>query len=206
MGTPGPGHSEERACFGAIGIQWNDIWLTEGLDTFANVIRKAPYVSGYHLAEWIAWNWWRLRWEPQSNSPDWSFAHRLSAIGHGYAWPDITIFSDGQRTALIPKPTNARSGHSYRYIANVPALLPSTEFEAAIDRFIERVREKLRSDGLANTNLDAVWRDVTDERNDPPMAQRRKFEALLGQEPDKADEETLSALLRSIDSLGEANN
>ena len=42
-GTP-----EERACFAAIGIQAHGVWLTEGLDTLANTLRKAPRLSAYN--------------------------------------------------------------------------------------------------------------------------------------------------------------
>src|SRR6266849_10117859 len=102
------GPPEERACFAAIGIRYAHLWLTEGYDGFVKKVRSAPLLSGYHLAEWMAWNWWRLRWEPRSNAPDWNFAHRLTTIGEGYVWPNITIFSDGKRVALIARPTRER--------------------------------------------------------------------------------------------------
>ena len=51
------GAAKERACFAAIGIWRNDVSLTTGHDSFVNVVRKAPYLSGYHLAEWLAWSW-----------------------------------------------------------------------------------------------------------------------------------------------------
>lgn len=196
-GTP-----EERACFAAIGFCWNDIWLTEGRDVFVNVVRKAPYLSGYHLAEWIAWNWWRLRWEPRSADPEWNFAHRLSTIGGGYVWPNITVFSDGERTALIAKPSNERPSTPYRYINDAAAILASADFEATIDEFVEVIRGKLRTEGIANTNLDTLWAELASERHDEALAQRRKFEALLGQEPDEANEQTLQSLLEDSKVLG----
>src|ERR1700692_4013063 len=119
------GPPEERACFAAIGIQARGLWLTEGLDLLANSVKKAPRLSAYHLAEWVAWNWWRLRWEPQSNAPEWAFAHRTATIGEGYVWPNITIFSDGERTALIAKPTIDRPHTAFRYISDFAAILPS---------------------------------------------------------------------------------
>ena len=198
-GTP-----EERACFAAIGICWNNICLTEGRDAFVNVIRMAPHLSGYHLAEWIAWNWWRLRWEPRSTYPEWVFAHRLSTIGGGYVWPNITVFSDGERTALIAKPTSERPSTPYRYINDAAAVLASRNFEATIDQFVETVRGKLRAEGVADTNLDTLWSDLAAERRDPVLAQRRKFEALLGREPDEADDIVLQRLKKDSENLGES--
>ena len=198
-GTPA-----ECACFAAIGICWNNIWLTEGRDAFVNVIRRAPYLSGYHLAEWIAWNWWRLRWEPHSKDPEWVFAHRLSNIGGGYVWPNITVFSDGERTALIAKPASERPSTPYRYINDAAATLASRDFEATIDQFVETVRGRLRAEGVADTNLDTLWSDLAAERRDPDLAQRRKFEALLEREPDEADEIVLQKLKEDSKELGES--
>src|SRR5215212_3124138 len=78
------GSPEERACFGAIGLGYGNVWLTQVNDTFVNRVRSKPLLSAYHLAEWLAWNWWRLRWEPRSPRPDWAFAHKLATIGGGY--------------------------------------------------------------------------------------------------------------------------
>src|SRR5262245_50974073 len=118
------GLPEERACFASIGIQARGMWFTEGRDAVANRLRHAPFLSAYHLAEWFAWNWWRLRWEPRSKAADWEFAHRLSSIGGGYIWPSITVFSDGERTALIAKPTTERRQTLFRYISDCAAVIP----------------------------------------------------------------------------------
>src|SRR5215471_1373388 len=122
------GAPEERACFAALSIQARGMWLTEGRDAFANRLRKSPLLSAYHLAEWIAWNWWRLRWEPRSDAADWLFAHRLTTIGGGYIWPNVTIFSDGERTALVAKPTDERPQTPFRYITDFAAVIGASDF------------------------------------------------------------------------------
>ena len=197
-GTP-----EERACFAAVAILCNDQSLTEGRDGFVNRIRPGPLVSAYHLAEWLAWNWWRLRWEPRSNAPDWPFAHRLTTIGEGYVWPNITIFSDGERTALIAKPTAARPATAFRYISDYAAIVPSLVFEGAVDRFIGQVLGQLQAKHIHGTNLDRLWSELTDERRNPETARRRKLEALLGQEPDTGDPVVIDRLLADAQELGE---
>ena len=57
---------EEVAALGLLEIRAGDRLLTAGTDVSGDtpVYRPGPYVSGYHLAEWLVWNWWRLRWEP----------------------------------------------------------------------------------------------------------------------------------------------
>jgi hypothetical protein len=197
-GTP-----EERACFAALGILCNNQWLTEGRDRFVNRIRTGPLVSAYHFAEWLAWNWWRLRWEPQTNAADWAFAHRMATIGEGYVWPNITIFSDGERTALIAKPTADRPATAFRYIDDHAAIMPSLVFEAAVDQFIGQVVGQLRAERIPETNLDRLWSELTNERRDRDATRRRKLEALLGHEPDEAAASTIDHLLDDARLLGE---
>ncbi len=197
------GELEERACFAALGIQCNDRWLAEGLDGFVNRVRQAPLLSAYHMAEWMAWNWWRLRWEPRSNAPEWAFAHRLTTIGHGYVWPNVTIFSDGERTALIAKPTQERPATFFRYISDFAAIVPSGVFESAVDRFFGQVLGQLQAEGITETNLHRIHADLSEERQDREAARRRKLEALLGKDPDEADLATLERLVADAGSLGE---
>src|SRR5271170_2613800 len=98
-GTP-----EDRACFAAIGLRYGNVWLTEAEDAFVNRVRGQVHLSAYRLAEWFAWNWWRLRWEPRTRAVDWAFAHHMTTIGGGYVWPNLTIFSDGERVVWLAKP------------------------------------------------------------------------------------------------------
>ncbi len=196
------GDPEDRACFAALGIEFGGIWLTEAEDGFAKSLRKKPYLSAYRLAEWLAWNWWRLRWEPRTLARDWPLAHRMASIGHGYIWPNITIFSDGERVALLAEPTGQRSEEPLRYIANCAAVVPATTFETAIDGFLEQVRGRLRVEGIVGSNFENIWREVLVERGDPDHALRRKFEALLGGDPDGADERAIEQLFMDAQSLG----
>lgn len=195
------GSPEERACFSALGIKAHDLWLTEGNDVLANRLRQAPLLSAYHLAEWLAWNWWRLRWEPRSNSKDWAYAHRLTTIGSGYIWPNLTIFSDGERTALISKPTTERPQTPFRYITDHAVILPASEFEAGIDLFLSQVLERLSWAGIEDSNLQTVWSGVVAERKTPALVRTRKLEALLGQDPD-SQEQLVDQLVRDIEELG----
>jgi len=197
------GPPEERACFAAISIQAHGVWLTEGLDALANSVRKAPRLSAYHLSEWIAWNWWRLRWEPRSTTVrDWSSSHRMTTIGGGYIWPNITIFSDGERIALIAKPTEERPQTPFRYIADIAAVLQASEFESGVDSFIEQVLGRLDSERIAETNLQMIWQGVLKERSTTALARARKLEALLGQEPDESDPKILDQLIADSEALG----
>lgn len=200
--TLNEGSIEERSCFAAIGIEANGIWLTEGRDALANRLRQAPLLSAYHLAEWFAWNWWRLRWEPRASNEDWQLAHRISSIGSGYIWPNITIFSDGERTALISKATRERTETPFRYICDAGAIVSSTDFEAEVDDFVGQVLERLDALDVRSTNLSRLWADVNIERSDPELSQIRKFEALMGKQPDELGDEVISVLAEDAAQFG----
>jgi hypothetical protein len=198
-GTP-----EEASTFAAVGIKYGSLWLTEAEDSFVNRIRQKVYLSAYPLAEWLAWNWWRLRWEPRRPTHDWLMAHRMSNIGGGYVWPDITIFSDGERVVLNSVPTRPRAAEPLRYISQAAAIVRAPVFEDVVDTFISAVLDQLGSKQVADTNLMRIWKSVSEERNSHEVALRRRLEALLGFDVDEADENLIERLVNDSDKLGEA--
>lgn len=198
------GSAEERSCFAALGIEASGVWLTEGRDALANRLRRAPLLSAYHLAEWFAWNWWRLRWEPRAASEDWEFSHKIVNIGGGYIWPNITIFSDGERTALVTRSTRARTDTPFRYITDFSAIISSADFEVEVDNFVAQVLERLDASGVTGSNLSRLWTDVSTERSNPELARIRKLEALMGRQPDELSDEAVSALIADSNRFGES--
>ncbi len=197
------GSPEERAAFGLFSIRTPYGSLTEGFDFYLDGLRAGPLVSGYHAAEWFAWNWWRLRWEGRSSAANWAGAHCMTSIGEGYVWPTITILSDGFRTALVAEPSIRPDAKPFRYLGSVSAALPSTLFEAALDEFIPRIAGRLRSQDVAQTNLHRVWQDVLAERAEPEVARQRRLEALLGRDPEEVEDDAIETLLRDAARLGE---
>ena len=155
--TLSAGPAEERATFGLLAITANDRLLTEGIDTQSRQLRYGPHVSGFPLAEWFAWNWWRIRWELGRPSAEkaacrWGFAHRMPTIGEGYAWPNITMFSDGIRSFLDSDPSGNPEAVLFRYFGSpVRQTVPAEELEDAIDGFVEDI--------LVATRWAGTWRD-----------------------------------------------
>jgi hypothetical protein len=196
------GEPAERACFSAFGIRHGDVWLTEAEDWFAQSLTQKVYVSAFPLAEWLAWNWWRLRWEPRTHAADWPMAHRLSTIGRGYVWPNITIVSDGERVALIAEPTTKRPEEPLRYLVQYAAIVTARAFETALDQFMTQVGARLSLMDITESNFERIWSEVVAERSDPELAQRRKFEALLGADPDESDPEMIERLVADAQTLG----
>ena len=188
------GSDEEKAAFGQLQIKAGGRILTAGADFSGNEprYRPGPHISGYHLAEWLIWNWWRLRWEPQPDGQcqvnhEWQLAHCLATVGEGYAWPNITISTRGQWTTLVSRPSQAGASSLFRYSEAGAAVVPSADLESAIDEFAAFIVNRMDAAGLRDTNLHLLRQDLQSERNDPEKTRFRRLEARLGYDPDEPD-------------------
>jgi hypothetical protein len=77
------GFPEEKAAFAELFFSAQKHNLLEAEDLLAKTVRRSIRVSAYHVACWLASNWWRLRWEPERETPDWHMSHQLGAAGGG---------------------------------------------------------------------------------------------------------------------------
>ena len=204
------GTAEEQATFGLFAITANDRLLTEGEDTERGELRRGPYVSGYPLAEWLVWNWWRIRWEvgQRKDITDidarrrWDFAHRMATVGDGYAWPDITIHFDGLQSFFHSEPSEDRLLFRYSGAAR-PEMVSPEDLETAVDGFVKDILSRLDGRCLRSTNLHHLWVDLEAERQDPAATRCRRLEAQLGCDPDDADERMIRDRLGDAAVLGE---
>ncbi len=197
------GKAEECATFAAVGIFHGEACLSLAEDKRVNRTRARIHLSAYQLAQWLAWNWWRLRWEPRRLTTDWKLAHNLASIGGGYIWPNISIWSDGQHIVINSKPAKSVPEEPIRYLADYAAILPVAGFEQAADEFVEQVLAQLHAEAVHNTNLETIWTEVLAERGNQKTAQYRRLEALSGFDVDAADPNLIERLLIDADKLGE---
>ena len=203
---------DERATFGRLEIEAEGQLLTTLIRNRDNETEKGrgPNVSGYCLAEWLVWNWWRLRWEPRppkhNASFHWNMTHCMTAAGEGYRWPNITISSDGFRCILNAKPTDESDTPFLYYLGapgGRPIGVPAIDFEVAVDQFVATMLQLLKKAGRNGTNLATLWDDLNEERQDPELARFRHIEALLGFDPDEVDEQVIYSSLEEAKILGE---
>ncbi|NEX17769.1 MAG: hypothetical protein C1943_14400 [Halochromatium sp.] len=192
----------DRVAEADIGIVVGDICLTELEDRMAKTVRPTFRASTYRLALWLAENWWRLRWEPEDDSLDWQLSHNLAAIGAGYVWPALTLVSDGERVMLRMRPSTVTASADIRYLLQTDLRISVESLITGIDRFIGAVIERLRACGQQDTDLEMLWNDLLEERQDAETAQRRKLEALAGLDPDADEGAFLDSLLAQQSSIG----
>ena len=191
---------------GAIGISVGDQWLTRLEDSWGNTVRNRLHASAYTLAGWLAGNWWRLRWEPETPSSrsdvDWRMSHSMASAGDGYCWPSILFASDGDTLAVASRATRGRVLGPVRYLNEVNTRITGKAFESAIDAFLTLVLSRLHAEGFAKTELAELWNEVMNERADPKLAQWRRLEALCGYDPDEAPAAIIEILVEDKARLG----
>ncbi len=196
--------AEDEATLGELGIHVGQKCLTQAFDSETNTPRDGANLSAYRLAEWIAWHWWRLRWEParqRRRDVDWSRAHDLACIGGGWLWPNITIKSDGVRIVFDVRPSEVVETEQLRYTMGGIATIPAQTFEEGIDDFVGCVLTRLRECTM-NTDLHSMWSELSSERKDPEISLYRRFEAYLGFDPDEAQPELIERLITEGKSIG----
>ena len=193
---------EEGAGYGLLSILAAGSYISEGIDHHIRSYRPGPLVSGYHLAEWLAWHWWRQRWEPRRGGFEWAQAHCMSSVGAGYVWPNITIASDGLRTTLSAVPSSRPDAKPFRYTSSAGNAFPATVWENAVDAFISQITARLDAQGIKGTNLHKLADDLLAERSDPELTHYRRVEALLGKGPDALDESLVKQLVGEAETLG----
>ena len=196
------GSEYERRSVAAVRVLVADRVATRVDDLGARTVRENAYLSAYHMAYWLAENWWRLRWEPEGGrvDSDWRMSHCLAAANHGYIWPPLTFASDGESIRMTMDAEPGPDGISpVRYLERLSETIAAADFEHTVDGFIEMVIARLRDLGMRDGDLQRLWAEVRRERRDPQTARQRRLEALLGSDPDEADPD----LLEQIDRYGE---
>lgn len=196
---------EDEATLGELGIHVGQTCLTQAIDSRSKELRDGANLSAYRMAEWMAWHWWRLRWEPvrlRRSDVDWSTAHDLACIGGGWLWPNITIKSDGERIVFHTRPSRTVQTEPLRYTASDIAFIPAATFEEGIDSFLASVLNRLEACNCQDSDLHSIWSELTAERQDKEVSLYRKFEAYLGFDPDEAEPELIERLIEMGKSVG----
>ena len=197
--------AEDEASLSEIRIRIGETLLTRALDVEVMEMHGGGTLSAYRLAEWLTWNWWRLRWEPAHRnvpSVNWRQAHDLASIGGGWLWPHLTIRSDGIRVLVDATPSKDVDTEPLRYLTNATRAISADDFEAGVDGLVERVLVRLDEWSLSHTDLRTTWEELTVERADPESALYRRIEAIFGFNVDEAEPQRIEQVIEDGRSLG----
>lgn len=208
--------AEDCATLGEVEIVAAGTPLTEAVDARTAKVRRGANLSTYQLAQWLAWHWWRLRWEtrsparqhrtvaPRDQELNWHAAHNLGELGDGWLWPMVIFESDGVGMAMRAEPTSATPAEPLRFLGSPAVVVPIGDWERGVDNFLGCVLDRLADCGLTDTDLATMWQELTDERADPELAVYRKIEARLGFDVDEADPKAIERIHKAGASLGHA--
>ena len=204
-----PDTAEDEATLSEVRIEAAGTLLTLARDTRTGRVCVGGNLSACRLAEWLTWNWWRLRWEPAPDPSDpkpkplgWRQAHELASVGGGWLWPNITIRSDGVQVRLDTVPSQEVNTEPLRYVRTAAKKIPAKAFECGVDDFVQRVLDRLDEWSLTDTDLRTAWNELADERQDPDYVRYRKIEALLGFDVDEGDPQHIEQVIEDGDRLG----
>jgi len=161
----------------------------ENAETYALRVPVAP------LAFWFADNWWRLRWEPRGvvTTDSWRMAHEMTAIGHGHAWPNLTIWGDRDRVILVSRADPPGLVGPARFLTNAVTFVQADGLEQSIDGFLGRAIQLAPQ--ATREPLRALIDALNTERQDPETTAWRRLEAITGHDPDQAPEPHIENLL-----------
>ena len=199
----GNGDVADESTLAELTIKVGQWCATEVEDTFAKTVRPSARLSALRLAEWFAFNWWRLLWEPQSGSYSWRTSHKVGNAGGGYVWPDLAFISDWDTILVSSRPTTKCEAEPVRYLSHFdyqPVLV--TDFERGVDDFIQGTIARLSSVSDSRSYLSDLWHDVVSERQSAEVSGQRILEACMGYDPDEAPTDLLDVLNDQMSSFG----
>lgn len=158
----------------------------------------------YPVVEWIARNWWRLFFEcnQRQNSEGYQYCHNLQYAGEGYFLPNLLLTPemDVMKFRWSPRSINQDS-LSFLGDGN-----ESVNFQAVyreIERFVQCVIERLRTNDIKNTSLQRDWHAILNSRRNKEEKQFCIACAQLGYDPYCVPEEIADNIISSNELLKE---
>ena len=184
----------EQATLAELTIEVAQSCATQVEDILAKTVRPSARVSALPLAEWFAANWWRLLWEPKTETYSWRASHKAGNAGYGYIWPDLSFSSDLQTVMVSSRPTTRWEAEPIRYLNRFDIPITLSDFESGVSDFIEGTLARLSNTQRTKSDLAELWQEITEERHNPDAAQWRRLEASMGYDPDEAPEGLIASL------------
>lgn len=173
--------------------------LTKNIIEDSQSAENFAIVSAWALAAWLAGNWWRILYETghkwgQYGRPitEWERSHYLPAADYGYQWPRIHLVSDDKFVHLNMTPDPADDTRLARYIGDFGHILvPREKFAQGAANFLREAKARL-AQRFPDDDLCGLVAQLFGEIGDESFAEYRKIEAMLGYDPDEAQEEVIN--------------
>lgn len=176
-------------------------------------VRQSIFTSAYPLAEWIAYNWWPLRYEIRASatsSQSWTWSgvhsnpwlrrHNFRAAGGGMPWPDLTVVPEGAVSRVIWRAGPGLAQQSLRFLEGGDLYLGFEELVSELARFVNQVVDRLDDRGISSP-LTKEWRALNEL--DEEEASFAQAAARLGLDPFSLAENVQEDLVAISNSLAQ---
>lgn len=152
--------AELRETWARLCIKVGDSVPCSVLDDASGSVRNSLYLPLYPLAEWFAYNWWRLFYESYSSAREtrhnYHLRHSLVTAAEGFALPDLAFYPLGDFVHLLWRPRAMRHA-PLRFLNEGQASLKRRELMATIESFVQRVIARLEARNIYDTALQGEW-------------------------------------------------
>ena len=129
-------------------------------------------VGLYHLAEWIALNWWALLYEPKkgdgSDPDEYRHRHWLGTARNGFALPDLWITPAGPRIEITAEEQYLRSARA-TFLAGTACTADRDSVCAQLTFLVEDVLGRMAAAGASGTIAEEAWALVQATEPDQEM-------------------------------------
>jgi len=195
-----PGEDDPaRATFGWLRLAVGETALTAHR-TDNNQVGDEIQVPLYHMAEWIALNWWALLYEPKKsddaeNDFDFRSRHWLGVARNGFALPDAWILPAGEKIEINAYARRLPAAR-IQFTTGSQVALNSSQVQTAFAGFVDQVFDRLRVAKIDGSLLEEAWSAV---RETPPDAEEFcRLMGSLGLSPYTGDHPEVEDLLASL--------
>jgi hypothetical protein len=124
------------------------------------------YIPTYHLAEWIASNWWPLLFEPAKGEDfqedfDFRSRHWLGSARNGFALPDLWFCPAGEKMEIIGSGAHLRFAR-LTFLVEISEVVEIPVIRDALKKFVHQVISRLDDRGKRTTPLHEIWELIRD--------------------------------------------
>lgn len=125
-------------------------------------------IPAYHLAEWMAENWWPLLWEPRKNEDsatdsEFPLRHNLMSAQHGFALPSVSLVSVGENIDVYAAKRRIEHGDA-TFTKSSASIVKRTLVEGELRKFVEATIAHLQE--VDDSPLQRAWSLITGTQED----------------------------------------
>lgn len=153
--------TELRATWARLEIWVGDRCATLAEDEATGSTRKSIVVSLYPVAEWIAYNWWLLRFDGRDDESTSRVGRRdLRSAGDGFVWPSIEITPRGPVSLVTWSPAPTSPGQGLQYLSSGQRWIDTLQLQSMLTDLVQTVVTRLEESGIRETPLQKEWADL----------------------------------------------